>query len=95
MPEFAGAKVLGNEEKTLIVIGLGVGEDQIIDFQDAPLPEEGGYDILSHVEITVQTASIDHHAFAVGEFHKGAVPLSDIEKGRPEVLHRVTPEPPI
>src|SRR4030042_3408393 len=95
MPELAGAEVPGDKDEALVVIGLGMREDQIIDLQDALFPEEGCYHPFPHIEISIEASPVDQHARAPGKFYQRTVPLSDIEEGHVHALGCVAPHAPI
>src|SRR4030042_6543660 len=92
-PELGHLEVPGHSRQPVEMVGMGVGQDHVVELFDAAAPEKRRDDMLAGVETRVRHSSaVDQHFFPAREFDQDGISLSDIDEGQPEGGRKTGPE---
>ena len=86
-PEFADREMGSDERKAFQMVGIRMGENEVVDPTNLFPPKKRCDHLPSDVEtLIMKPSSVDQHFTASREFDQDGVSLSHIKKGDPEFL---------
>ena len=95
-PELPDGEMGDNEAQALQMVRVRMGENEVINVLNFPLPQERGDDTSPRIEpIVVRTPSIDEHLLPSWKFDQDGIAVPHVEKREPEVSLEVIPDLPI